>query len=210
MNIDKKKLFNLCDLLLGLSRMVDSGFLKCYGVERKKTEHFFRTSILALLIAAELGLSEKDTYMLLIYSLIHDFHECFLGDISFIDRQSFDPEEFKKAKMRARERYLNLIPDSMANLLRSCIEYIENNEKLKQIAKDIDMLDYIISAKDLMNIGVSDADTHLKNAYALIKTKEIKKIAELLIKEWGVNKLWKDMQSVKVIAEEKKEYYEED
>ncbi len=130
--------------------------------------HSFRAAIIAYYLAKKLNADREKT---VIMTLFHDVPEARIGDINKVSSSYV-----KADKKAAREDQLSLFPEII-----ELLEEFEKQETLEsQIARDADILEVIIQAKEYENINPLAKEFYV-NAYSRLLLEESKELADRII-----------------------------
>ena len=155
------------------------------GIEDPESvaEHSFRTAVIAYILAQLEGADlEKAVSM----SLFHDIAEARTNDAHRIVRRYVDWESVDR---KAVEDQSKRLPDKIAEGVTSMISEFEQAVSLEaQVARDADLLECLIQAREYQTLGYRDVADWILNAQAALKTGSAKKIAAECLKtepkEW--------------------------
>ena len=146
-------------------------------------EHSFRTAVIAHILAQLEGADcEKAVSM----SLFHDTAEARTNDAHRIVRRYVDWESVDR---KAVEDQSKRLPDSLAKQFTSLFSEFEKAVSLEaQVARDADLLECLVQAREYQALGYQDVVDWILNAQAALKTESAKKIAAECLKtepkEW--------------------------
>ncbi len=172
-----------------LKRLPRSGWFFA-GIRNPESvaDHSWRTSLIGLLLAK---MENVDENKVLKMCLLHDLAETRIGDINRVNDRYIE----NKSEDVAFKDILGF--DS--GLLGIAEEYRKKESKEAVVAKDADLLEVFVQAKEYMDSGSSKSIADwMKNAKAALKTKSAKLLAEKLestdsVSWWnGLKKLPKD------------------
>ena len=146
-------------------------------------EHTFRTAVIAYLLAR---LEGADTGRVVLMALFHDLPETRTNDAHRIVRRYADWRDVDKKAMREQSKRL---PDDVANELVSFFEEFEKEVSPEaKLARDADLLECLIQAREYQALGYHDVADWILNAQAALSTESAKKIAAECLKtdpkEW--------------------------
>ena len=146
-------------------------------------EHSFRTAVIAYLLAELEGAdTERTTFM----ALFHDAGEARTNDPHRIARRYIDWENGDKKVVEDQSKRLpEIIGDRMIALHS---EFEEAHSLEARIARDADLLECLIQAREYQAAGCYDVSDWISNARAALLTDSAKKIAEACMetdpREW--------------------------
>ena len=146
-------------------------------------EHTFRTAVIAYLLAR---LEGADTGRAVLMALFHDLPETRTNDAHRIVRRYADWRDVDKKAMREQSKRL---PDDVANEVVSFFEEFEKEVSPEaKLARDADLLECLIQAREYQALGYHDVTDWILNAQAALSTESAKRIAAECLKtdpkEW--------------------------
>jgi putative hydrolase of HD superfamily len=155
------------------------------GIENPESvaEHSFRTAVIAYLLAELEGVNtERATFM----ALFHDAGEARTNDLHRIARRYVDWENVDK---KVAEDQSKRLPEHIRKgMMALNSEYEEANSVEARIARDADLLECLIQAREYQTMGCDDVSDWISNARAALLTDSAKKIAEACMetepREW--------------------------
>jgi putative hydrolase of HD superfamily len=163
------------------------------GVENPETvaEHSFRTVVIAYILAQLEGV---DLEKVLPMALFHDMGEARTNDAHRIIRRYADWRNVDKRAMGEQSKRL---PEKVANEVVSLFEEFEKEVSSEaKLARDADLLECLIQAREYQVLGYHDVVDWILNAQAALATEPAKKIAAECLKteprEW-----WQGLKALK-------------
>ena len=146
-------------------------------------EHSFRTAVIAYLLAQLEGADREKAVSM---SLFHDLPEARTNDAHRIVRRYVNWESVDR---KTAEDQSKRLPDKIAEGVTSMISEFEQAVSLEaQVARDADLLECLVQAREYQALGYHDVVDWILNAQAALTTESAKKIAaECLMtepKEW--------------------------
>ena len=145
-------------------------------------EHSFRTAILGYILASLAGADPQKTATM---CLFHDTAEARTGDLHRLARRynNGDGEE------RALADQVSRLPSAIAEGISALIhEYEERTPLEGLLARDADLLECILQAREYQVQGHTDADDWIEGCYAGLKSEEAKSLADACLQtepsEW--------------------------
>lgn len=145
-------------------------------------EHSFRTAILGYVLASLAGADPQKTATM---CLFHDTAEARTGDLHRVARRyhNGDGEE------RAFADQMSRLPDTTAKGITSLVhEYEERSPLEGKLARDADLLECILQAREYQTQGYTDADDWIKGCYVSLQTETAKDLADACLRveprEW--------------------------
>ena len=144
--------------------------------------HSFRAAIISYYLAKKLNANVEKT---LLMTLFHDVPETRIGDINKISKKYLKADKLKVIE----NQFSELFPE----IKELAKEFIEQKTLEAKIARDSDILEVIVQAKEFENINKL-AKEFYENAYNRLELEESKKIATKLINSDVV--WWKGMKDL--------------
>jgi len=143
-------------------------------------DHSFRCSVLGYIIAR---MEDVTPYKVFLMTIFGDIHEARINDLHKMAQRYFDSE---KAEDKAFSEQMASLPGPIKNeLLGMHSEYRKQKSKESIIARDADILECLIQAKEYYEHGFSESLKFMKKAPHFLKTKSAKA-------------LWKDAKAMKL------------
>ncbi|MEM4137243.1 MAG: HD domain-containing protein [Candidatus Anstonellaceae archaeon] len=165
----QSKFLNKLAILKNISR---TGWDVIGAPQESVAEHSYRTALIALILAKNLKLSEKEILNVIVGSLLHDIEEIYIGDLHKIAK--------KYITIKKRELEKKLISEMPQELKEYYLEYI-NNEKLRLIVKDADRLECALTAKNYKDSGYK-TKSWIYNTKKSLKLRESRELFKYLMK----------------------------
>jgi putative hydrolase of HD superfamily len=146
-------------------------------------EHAFRTAVIAYVLAR---LEGADTGKAVLLALFHDLPETRTNDAHRIVRRYADWGNVDKKAMREQSKRL---PNEVANEIVSFFEEFEKEVSPEaKLARDADLLECLIQAREYQALGYHDVADWILNAQAALTTESARKVAAECLKtepkEW--------------------------
>jgi len=146
-------------------------------------EHSFRTAVIAYILAQ---LEGADREKALSMSLFHDISEARTNDAHRIVRRYVD---WEGVDQRTVEDQSKRLPDKIGEGITSMISEFEEALSLEaRVARDADLLECVVQAREYQVFGYPDVADWILNAQAALTTESAKKIAAECLKtepkEW--------------------------
>ncbi len=147
--------------------------------EESVAEHSFRCAAIGYVLAKMEGV---DPYKVLVMTLFNDIHEARISDLHKVAHRYLNVREAEKTAFV--EQVANL-DESMCKELTSLREEHDEQETPESIiARDADILECLIQAKEYTDLGFQSAKKFFKQAPDHLKTKSAKKL-------WNSTASWK-------------------
>ena len=155
------------------------------GVESPESvaEHSFRTAVIAYILAQLEGADpEKATLM----ALFHDVSEARTNDLHRIGRRYVN---WKNVEINVIKEQSERLPEGIAEQINVLFtEFEEAISPEARVARDADLLECLVQAREYQALGYEDVVDWIHNAQAALVTDSAKKVAaeclETEPKEW--------------------------
>ncbi|MEO8972029.1 MAG: HD domain-containing protein, partial [Ktedonobacteraceae bacterium] len=136
-------------------------------------EHSFRTAILGYILAS---LTEgADPLKTATMCIFHDTAEARTGDLHRLARRYHNGNADELALAEQVER----LPHAIAEAITSLVQEYEQRTPLEgRLARDADMLECILQAREYQTQGFVDAEDWIKNCYAGLQSEAAKNLAD--------------------------------
>lgn len=134
-------------------------------------EHSFRCAIIGFLLAR---MEKASPYKVLSMTLFNDIHEARITDLHKMAQRYIDIERAEDES--SDEQVSSLPPNIRKELIRMRMEYREQATPESIIARDADILECLIQAKEYHEHGYSRAAQFMKKAPRFLKTKSAKEL----------------------------------
>jgi putative hydrolase of HD superfamily len=149
------------------------------------SDHCFRCAVIGYILAK---MEKADTYKVLLMTLFNDIHEARLCDLHKMS-QKYIPG-YEKAEDAAFLGQIKDLPSFMKEELGGMQqEYRKQKTKEAQIARDADIIECLIQAKEYEEFGYKESYKFMKKAPSFLKTKTAKKLWKLA-KTSALNQWW--------------------
>jgi putative hydrolase of HD superfamily len=175
--INLKNVINFLAEAGQLKRVKRSGWWVA-GIKNPESvaEHCFRCAVLGYILAK---MEKVEPYKVLLMTIFNDIHEARINDLHKIGHRYID---FKKAESKVYQEQINLLPKIIATELRSMrSDYDKQNSKEAIVARDADILECILQAKEYFDFGFKQTKGFIEVGGKFLKTKS----AKLLLKKIG-------------------------
>ncbi|MDD4293898.1 MAG: HD domain-containing protein [Candidatus Omnitrophica bacterium] len=150
-----------------LKNMPRSGW-NVLGIKNPESvaDHCFRCAVIGYILA---GMERADKFKVLLMTLFNDIHEARITDLHKMAQRYIDlPEIENKAFFEQIEFLPENIRSELAGLRK---EYLEQKTGESLIARDADIIECLIQAKEYINYGYPQAEKFLKKSAKLLRTK---------------------------------------
>ncbi len=159
------------------------------GIKDPETvaEHSFRCAVIGYYLA---HLEEADPFKVVIMALFNDIHEARINDLHKMGHFYID---FKKAEKKAFSDQIEGLDKTVRKQMHVLREdYDGQLTKEAIIARDADILECLLQAKEYYDSGYNKAVKFFKKAPSFLKTDSAKQIWRR-IKTWDSSKWWEDV-----------------
>ena len=155
------------------------------GVEHPESiaEHSFRAAIVGYILGKMENVNADKVAMM---ALFNDMHEARLNDLHKVGHRYID---FRKAEKKAFDEQVQRLPKEIADgLKRNFSQFSTDSTKEGVVARDADLIECALQAKEYIDKGFKDANDWLKNIKKHIRTNSAKKLLGKI--EKGDSNLW--------------------
>ena len=168
-----------------LKRVQRSGW-SVLGIKNSESvaEHSFRCAVIGYVLAR---LENVSPYKILLMTLLNDMHEARITDLHkmaqrYINAQTAEDKSFREQ--------IGSLPKAMKVELTAIYkEYKAQNTKDSAIARDADILECLIQAREYQQQGILEAVKFMKKAPRFLKTKSARELWRLA-KDLNPNDWW--------------------
>lgn len=158
------------------------------GITSKESvaEHSLRAAQIAYVLALLENYENPEEIAMLV--LFHDLHECRSGDIHKVANRYVDKERI------ALEQTKNL--GKIGNKIFEIWKKAHSREKAAIIAKDADLLEQAITAKEYLEQGFKYAQDWINNVEKSLVTDSAKRLLKV-VKKINPNEWWQELKKIK-------------
>ena len=150
-------------------------------------EHSFRCAVIGYYMA---HLENVDPCRVLVMTLFNDIHEARINDLHKMGHYYID---FKEAERKVfSDQMKMLFPGVKSELTKLRREYEGQKTKESIVARDADILECLIQAKEYYDNGHTKAMKFFKKAPDHLKTKSAKALWKT-VKTWDSGRWWEDV-----------------
>lgn len=191
----KKKIFKpLTDFLfeLGMLKKISHCGVKFAGIRHPDTlaEHTLRAAQIGFVLAE---MEKADPFKVTAMCLFHDIGEIRIGDMHRIAQRYIQSREAEKRAVAEQTKHL---PPRISGQIKKCWDEFHSQKTAEsKIARDADLLETILQAKEYLDCGYKTARRWLANSSKFLRTGSAKKIYEE-IKKSGFADWWDDLNRV--------------
>ena len=132
-------------------------------------EHCQRCAALGYFLAK---LEKVDSSKVVLMCLFNDLHETRINDLHKVGHKYID---FREAEDQVQKDQLEELDPELLGILT---EFQERETKEAIVARDADLLENALQAKEYLKIGYKDAQIWINNVKKLVKTDSAKKMVE--------------------------------
>jgi putative hydrolase of HD superfamily len=150
-------------------------------------EHSFRTGIIGLYLADMEG---ADPFKVMTMALFNDIHESRINDLHKMGHYYIDFKDAEKKVFADQMKSLNNKFRTRLEALRR--EYDHQSSRESLIARDADILECLLQAKEYVDDGYDGAKLFFSRAPKHLKTKSAKTLWGQ-IKRWNSNDWWQNV-----------------
>jgi putative hydrolase of HD superfamily len=150
-------------------------------------EHSFRCAVMAYYLA---HLENVDPHKTLVMALFNDIHEARINDLHKMGHYYID---FRDAEKKVFKDQVEFLDDKFKRELTNFrTEYDKQDSKESLVARDADILECLIQAKEYFDNGYTKAKKFLQKAPDHLKTKSARLLWEE-IKDWDSGAWWENV-----------------
>ena len=154
-------------------------------------DHSFRCAVLGYLIAR---MEKVDPYQVLLMTLFNDIQEARITDLHKMSQRYF---KYQKAENKAFNEQIQSLPKDIKDELGSMRqEYLRQKTPASIIARDADILECLIQAKEYQEHGFKEAFKFMRKAPSFLKTKSARELWRSA-KKTDLNKWWEKLSEFK-------------
>ena len=169
---------DFCELMfeLGMLRRVKRQGWRLIGVDNPESvaEHSLRAAQIGFLLAELEGYEKPEKVAAMM--IFHDISECRTGDIHKVANRylSYDENDVIKKQVKP----LQTTGEKILSLFN---EYDQGNSEAAKIARDADLIELAVTAREYQEKGYKTAGKWIENVYKRIKTENGRKIIEKIM-----------------------------
>ncbi|MFH1359663.1 MAG: HD domain-containing protein [Candidatus Omnitrophota bacterium] len=147
-------------------------------------EHSFRTAVIGYYLAY---LEKVDPYLVIVMALFNDIHEARINDLHKMGHSYIDFKEAEKKVFKDQMKDLHGRLKTELTALRGAYDQQHTKESL--IARDADILECLLQAKEYFDSGHQGAKKFFKRAPGFLRTKSAQKMWKE-IQKWNSHAWW--------------------
>ena len=148
-------------------------------------EHCFRTAVMGFYIA---HLEGVDAYKVLVMTLFNDIHESRINDLHKMGHYYIDFKEAEKKVFKDQVEFLDKKVNVVLKKMR--VDYDQQSTKESIVARDADILECLLQAKEYYDRGHAGAKLFFNRAPDYLKTKSAQGMWKT-IKNWDSHEWWR-------------------
>ncbi|MBD3313960.1 HD domain-containing protein [Candidatus Woesearchaeota archaeon] len=173
-----------------LKRVKRSGFW-LLGIKDPESvaEHSFRAAIIGHVLAE---MESADCSRAAMMCLFNDLHEARLNDLHKVGHRYID---FRKAETEAHKEQTSGLGTIGKSIFSMHEEFQAQKTKESIIARDADLLENAVQAREYLVMGYKDAQNWIENIRKLLRTSSAKKLFKQIEKA-DPNSWWKGLKKI--------------
>ncbi|MFC1807699.1 HD family hydrolase [Candidatus Omnitrophota bacterium] len=190
-----KKESNLIQLIseAGMLKRVKRSGWWVLGIKDSESvaDHSFRCAVIGYVLSK---MEKAQPYKALLMTLFNDLHEARINDLHKMSQRYID---LQKSEDKAFKEQISSLSDGMREELSDMHkEYRAQKTKASIIARDADILECLIQAKEYEEHGFKEAIKFTRKAPSFLKTKSAKKLWQSA-KTSKINSWWEKLSDFK-------------
>lgn len=147
-------------------------------------DHCFRCAVLGYLLAK---MEHADPFKVLMMTLFNDIHEARINDLHKVGHRYID---FKSAEKKTFKEQIKLLPKKMRGEYSSLREeYDLQRSKEALVARDADILECILQAREYYNSGFTQTKSFMSPGKKHLKTKSAQRLFKRIL-AWDNTEWW--------------------
>jgi len=150
-------------------------------------DHSFRTAVIGYYLAFMEG---ADLARVMAMALFNDIHEARINDLHKMGHYYIDFKEAEKKVFRDQVSGLDRAVKSSLEKMRA--DYDQQRSKESLVARDADILECLLQAKEYFAFGHKEARHFLRQAPSHLKTKSAKKLWAQM-RAWDSSQWWREV-----------------
>ena len=193
----KQKKSDNSSYLTALNFFTEAGLLKrvkrsgwwVAGIENPESvaDHSFRCAVIAFFLAC---LEHADVYQVIAMAIFNDIHESRINDLHKMGHYYIEFKDAEKKVFKDQIKFLDKKIGARLQKLRQ--DYDQQLTKESLVARDADILECLIQAKEYYDSGYKEAKSFFTKAPDFLSTKSARKIWQQ-VKKWDSHSWWKDV-----------------
>ncbi len=173
-----------------LKRVKRSGWWLLGIIEPESVaEHSHRAAIIGYFLAK---MEKVNVEKVVIMALCNDIHEARLNDLHKVGHRYID---FKSAETTVLREQLTGLNKMGEELLQWMNEFQERESAEANVARDADLLECAIQAREYKTVGYTDAQNWIDNAKLVLKTESAKRLIQE-IENTDPHEWWRNLKKI--------------
>ena len=183
-----KKILDLFAEAGALKRVKRSGWwMTGSPTDESVAEHSFRCAVIGYVLA---GMEKADPYKVLLMTLFNDIHEARIGDSHKVAHRYID---VRSAEKRAFTDQVDSLPAFLGKELSGMRKEYDGQETIESlIARDADILECLIQAKEFLDMGFKKAEKFFKTAPSHLVTESARELWKTAL-NWDSGEWWEKL-----------------
>ncbi|ODS32436.1 MAG: phosphohydrolase [Candidatus Scalindua rubra] len=158
------------------------------SIPESVAEHSFRCAILGYFLAK---LENLDTFKVIMMCLFHDLHESRINDLHKISQSYIN---FEEAESKASHEQLESLKEPEREEIKSTLKELSDQESMESIvARDADILECAIQAREYQVQGYEAAVDWLERAKDRLRSESSKRLLSIIVHS-DPNEWWKKLK----------------
>ena len=180
-----KKILDLLAEAGALKRVKRSGWwMTGSPTDESVAEHSFRCAVIGYVLA---GMEKADPYKVLLMTLFNDIHEARIGDSHKVAHRYID---VRSAEKSAFSDQVDSLPAFLGKELSGMRKEYDGQKTIESlIARDADILECLIQAKEFLDMGFKKAEKFFKTAPSHLVTESDREIWKTAL-NWDSGEWW--------------------
>lgn len=150
-------------------------------------DHSFRTAVMGFYMAY---LEEVDPFKVVSMCLFNDIHEARINDLHKMGHSYIDFKDAEKRVFADQVKDIHEKVKGPLSMLRA--EYDQQETAESKVARDADILECLVQAKEYLDSGYKEAEHFFRTAPDRLETETAKKLWEK-ISSWDSSTWWQDV-----------------
>lgn len=155
-------------------------------------EHSHRAAAVGYFLAKMEGMDDLETYKVVMMCLFNDMHEARINDLHKVGHSYIN---FKEAETKAFKDQSGPLGSMGAELFSLHNEFQQQKTKESLVARDADLLENALQAREYIKLGYADAQNWIDNIWKVIKTKSGKDML-CTVESIDPNDWWKELKKI--------------
>ena len=152
-------------------------------------EHSQRAAVIGYFLAK---MEKVDVYKVVLMCLFNDIHEARLNDLHKVGQRYIN---FKEAESKAHTEQFDSLGEWGSELKELMSEFQQRGTVEANVARDADLLENAVQAREYIKIGYGDAQNWIDNIWKVVKTESAKKLLQE-IEKTDSNDWWRNLKKI--------------